>query len=36
MVLDGSNSIYPWNSIIDFLQRFIENIVIGPKLSQVS
>uniref|UniRef100_A0A3P8UE17 Integrin subunit alpha 1 n=1 Tax=Cynoglossus semilaevis TaxID=244447 RepID=A0A3P8UE17_CYNSE len=35
MVLDGSNSIYPWNSIIDFLQRFIENIVIGPKLSQV-
>ncbi|TDH02169.1 hypothetical protein EPR50_G00170330 [Perca flavescens] len=35
IVLDGSNSIYPWTSIIDFLHRFIENIVIGPKLSQV-
>uniref|UniRef100_A0A8C9ZFT1 Integrin, alpha 1 n=1 Tax=Sander lucioperca TaxID=283035 RepID=A0A8C9ZFT1_SANLU len=35
IVLDGSNSIYPWSSIIDFLERFIENIVIGPKLSQV-
>lgn len=36
IVLDGSNSIYPWSSIIDFLRRFIENIEIGPKLSQVS
>ncbi|XP_059214364.1 integrin alpha-1 [Centropristis striata] len=35
IVLDGSNSIYPWTSIIDFLRRFIENIEIGPKLSQV-
>uniref|UniRef100_A0A7N6A4J6 VWFA domain-containing protein n=1 Tax=Anabas testudineus TaxID=64144 RepID=A0A7N6A4J6_ANATE len=35
MVLDGSNSIYPWSSIVDFLRRFIENIEIGPKLSQV-
>ncbi|XP_069370167.1 integrin alpha-1 isoform X2 [Paralichthys olivaceus] len=35
LVLDGSNSIYPWTSIIDFLQRFIEKIEIGPKLSQV-
>ncbi|KAM3599106.1 uncharacterized protein V6R79_000109 [Siganus canaliculatus] len=35
IVLDGSNSIYPWSSIIDFLRRFIENIEIGPKLSQV-
>nr|XP_033503082.1 integrin alpha-1 [Epinephelus lanceolatus] len=35
MVLDGSNSIYPWSSIIDFLRRFIEKIEIGPKLSQV-
>ncbi|KAK2819303.1 hypothetical protein Q5P01_024864 [Channa striata] len=35
MVLDGSNSIYPWSSIIDFLRRFIEKIDIGPKLSQV-
>lgn len=36
MVLDGSNSIYPWSSIIDFLKRFLGNIEIGPKLSQVS
>lgn len=35
MVLDGSNSIYPWTSIIDFLRRFIEKIEIGPNLSQV-
>ncbi|XP_037608062.1 integrin alpha-1 isoform X1 [Sebastes umbrosus] len=35
IVLDGSNSIYPWSSIIDFLRRFIENIEIGTKLSQV-
>lgn len=35
IVLDGSNSIYPWSSIIDFLRRFIENIEIGPNLSQV-
>ncbi|XP_068430110.1 integrin alpha-1 isoform X2 [Clinocottus analis] len=35
MVLDGSNSIYPWSSIVDFLIRFIEKIEIGPKLSQV-
>uniref|UniRef100_A0A3Q2YE76 Integrin subunit alpha 1 n=1 Tax=Hippocampus comes TaxID=109280 RepID=A0A3Q2YE76_HIPCM len=35
IVLDGSNSIYPWTSITDFLVRFIENIQIGPKLSQV-
>uniref|UniRef100_A0A8C4ERS6 Integrin, alpha 1 n=1 Tax=Dicentrarchus labrax TaxID=13489 RepID=A0A8C4ERS6_DICLA len=35
IVLDGSNSIYPWSSIIEFLQRFITNIEIGPKLSQV-
>ncbi|XP_023264422.1 integrin alpha-1 [Seriola lalandi dorsalis] len=35
MVLDGSNSIFPWSSIIDFLQRLIGKIDIGPKLSQV-
>ncbi|KAM8743216.1 integrin alpha-1 [Acanthopagrus schlegelii] len=35
IVLDGSNSIYPWSSIVDFLQRFIAKINIGPKLSQV-
>ncbi|XP_055010160.1 integrin alpha-1-like [Boleophthalmus pectinirostris] len=35
IVLDGSNSIYPWSSITEFLVRFLSNIVIGPKLSQV-
>lgn len=35
IVLDGSNSIYPWSSIIDFLRRLIEKIEIGPNLSQV-
>lgn len=36
IVLDGSNSIYPWPSVTNFLQRFIQKIEIGPKLSQVS
>ncbi|XP_041826370.1 integrin alpha-1 [Melanotaenia boesemani] len=35
LVLDGSNSIYPWSSIVDFLLRFLKNINIGPGLSQV-
>ena len=35
IVLDGSNSIYPWNSITQFLTRFIETIEIGPKRLQV-
>uniref|UniRef100_A0A674NT00 Integrin, alpha 1 n=1 Tax=Takifugu rubripes TaxID=31033 RepID=A0A674NT00_TAKRU len=35
IVLDGSNSIYPWPSITNFLERFIQKIDIGPKLSQV-
>ncbi|XP_030624743.1 LOW QUALITY PROTEIN: integrin alpha-1 [Chanos chanos] len=35
IVLDGSNSIYPWSSIIDFLIRFLQNIEIGPNASQV-
>uniref|UniRef100_A0A4W5M9T9 Integrin, alpha 1 n=1 Tax=Hucho hucho TaxID=62062 RepID=A0A4W5M9T9_9TELE len=29
MVLDGSNSIWPWTSIIDFLDKFLKNIEIG-------
>lgn len=36
IVLDGSNSIFPWPHIRGFLHRFIEKIEIGPKLSQVS
>ncbi|KAG8010617.1 Integrin alpha-1, partial [Nibea albiflora] len=35
ILLDGSNSIYPWSSIVDFLLRFLEKIEVGPKLSQV-
>ncbi|TMS08504.1 Integrin alpha-1 [Larimichthys crocea] len=35
ILLDGSNSIYPWSSIVDFLLRFLEKIVVGPNLSQV-
>ncbi|KAM8872070.1 integrin alpha-1 [Synchiropus picturatus] len=35
IVLDGSNSIFPWHSVVDFLIRFIEKIEVGPKLSQV-
>ncbi|XP_071751107.2 integrin alpha-1 [Centroberyx gerrardi] len=35
IVLDGSNSIYPWSSIVEFLLRFLKNIEIAPTLSQV-
>ncbi|XP_024155499.1 integrin alpha-1 [Oryzias melastigma] len=35
IVLDGSNSIYPWSSIVDFLVSFIQNTTIGPNFSQV-
>ncbi|XP_030209194.1 integrin alpha-1 [Gadus morhua] len=35
IVLDGSNSIYPWSSILEFLLKFLANIEIGPQLSQV-
>ncbi|KAJ3605920.1 hypothetical protein NHX12_027963 [Muraenolepis orangiensis] len=35
IVLDGSNSIYPWSSILEFLLKFLKNIEIGPRLSQV-
>uniref|UniRef100_A0A8C1IQZ4 Integrin, alpha 1 n=1 Tax=Cyprinus carpio TaxID=7962 RepID=A0A8C1IQZ4_CYPCA len=30
IVLDGSNSIYPWYPITDFLVKFLEKIDIGP------
>ncbi|KAI7793414.1 putative integrin alpha-1 [Triplophysa rosa] len=30
IVLDGSNSIYPWNHITDFLVKFLQNIEVGP------
>ncbi|XP_034047939.1 integrin alpha-1 [Thalassophryne amazonica] len=35
IILDGSNSIYPWSSIVEFLVKFLKNFEIGPKLSQV-
>ncbi|KAJ8339269.1 hypothetical protein SKAU_G00360550 [Synaphobranchus kaupii] len=35
IVLDGSNSIYPWSSVIAFLVKLLQRIDIGPKLSQV-
>ncbi|XP_036450179.1 integrin alpha-1 [Colossoma macropomum] len=30
IVLDGSNSIYPWEDITRFLEKFLAKIVIGP------
>ncbi|XP_048114928.1 integrin alpha-1 isoform X1 [Alosa alosa] len=35
ILLDGSNSIFPWSSITDFVVRFLQNIEIGPTMSQV-
>ncbi|XP_058845353.1 integrin alpha-1 isoform X1 [Acipenser ruthenus] len=35
IVLDGSNSIYPWNSVIKFLVKLLKSIDIGPNQSQV-
>ncbi|XP_044052568.1 integrin alpha-2 [Siniperca chuatsi] len=36
IVLDGSNSIYPWGPMIEFLQKLIPGLDIGPKNTQVS
>ncbi|KAF7659151.1 hypothetical protein LDENG_00002450 [Lucifuga dentata] len=36
IVLDGSNSIYPWGPMTDFLQKLIPSLDIGPKSTQVS
>ncbi|XP_035247107.1 integrin alpha-1 isoform X1 [Anguilla anguilla] len=35
IVLDGSNSIYPWSSVKDFLVKLLQRIDVGPKSSQV-
>ncbi|XP_005392784.1 PREDICTED: integrin alpha-1 isoform X1 [Chinchilla lanigera] len=35
IVLDGSNSIYPWVSVTDFLNDLLEKMDIGPKQTQV-
>uniref|UniRef100_A0A3Q1KCF9 VWFA domain-containing protein n=1 Tax=Anabas testudineus TaxID=64144 RepID=A0A3Q1KCF9_ANATE len=36
IVLDGSNSIYPWPPMTDFLQKLISALDIGPQSTQVS
>uniref|UniRef100_A0A8U7NTU7 Integrin subunit alpha 1 n=1 Tax=Corvus moneduloides TaxID=1196302 RepID=A0A8U7NTU7_CORMO len=35
IVLDGSNSIYPWESVTDFLNSLLRNMDIGPQQTQV-
>uniref|UniRef100_A0ACB8EPM5 Integrin alpha-1 n=1 Tax=Sphaerodactylus townsendi TaxID=933632 RepID=A0ACB8EPM5_9SAUR len=35
IVLDGSNSIYPWESVTLFLNRLLQNMDIGPQQTQV-
>ncbi|XP_074851686.1 integrin alpha-1 [Carettochelys insculpta] len=35
IVLDGSNSIYPWDSVTEFLNRLLEKMDIGPQQTQV-
>ncbi|KAG9353745.1 hypothetical protein JZ751_011867 [Albula glossodonta] len=36
IVLDGSNSIWPWQPVVDFLKKLLENLDIGPDNTQVS
>ncbi|KAK9968054.1 hypothetical protein ABG768_002402 [Culter alburnus] len=36
IVLDGSNSIYPWPDVINFLVKLLENLDIGPDQTRVS
>lgn len=36
IVLDGSNSIYPWDPIVAFLKKLLENLDIGPQSTQAS
>lgn len=35
IVLDGSNSIYPWQPMTAFLTKLIPGLDIGPKNTQV-
>ncbi|KAM4808344.1 LOW QUALITY PROTEIN: integrin alpha-1 [Rhinophrynus dorsalis] len=35
IVLDGSNSVYPWESVTDFLQKLLKNMNIHPSETQV-
>ncbi|XP_063066232.1 integrin alpha-2-like isoform X2 [Engraulis encrasicolus] len=36
IVLDGSNSIYPWPPVVSFLVKLLESLDIGPQNTQVS
>ncbi|XP_068105557.1 integrin alpha-2 [Hyperolius riggenbachi] len=36
LVCDGSNSIYPWSAVRNFLEKFVEGLDIGPAKTQVS
>ncbi|KAM4577268.1 integrin alpha-2 [Odontesthes bonariensis] len=36
IVLDGSNSIFPWEPMVDFLMKLIPSLDIGPQRTQVS
>ncbi|XP_073536416.1 integrin alpha-2 isoform X1 [Phyllobates terribilis] len=36
IVCDGSNSIYPWSAVRNFLEKFVEGLDIGPTKTQVS
>ena len=36
MVLDGSNSIYPWYEVQDFLIKILEKFSMGPGQTQVA
>lgn len=36
IVLDGSNSIYPWESVTGFLNSLLRNMDIGPQQTQVT
>ncbi|KAB5543819.1 hypothetical protein PHYPO_G00084050 [Pangasianodon hypophthalmus] len=36
IVLDGSNSIYPWPPVVNFLKQLLGHLDIGPQQSQVS
>ncbi|XP_040277197.1 integrin alpha-2 [Bufo bufo] len=36
IVCDGSNSIYPWPAVRNFLEKFVEGLDIGPTKTQVS
>ncbi|PIO32445.1 hypothetical protein AB205_0142910 [Aquarana catesbeiana] len=36
IVCDGSNSIYPWSAVRNFLEKFVEGLDVGPTKTQVN